>query len=245
MKFSVRFGFRIVFLIGLSITFISMFLDWYSFIAYDDQNNLIVSWTYHLFLDWQSFFSSTAIFNEGYKPRNSSIPILINVILILLLVITAYSVLFEDVEKKKDISKLYRYSYLNLCLLFLMGFFIVLFPVIYLIPNNLYYPWLYYIDLERELTFFYCIGPGYILLLFGFVCTFPYCIFYYRTAMKFEKAHQHPQKVIENYIEAIQEPLDLDKYIAEEELKQNLPNMNKNNEIEQLYSRFIKMRRIK
>ena len=82
MKLSVRFGFRIVFLIGLSITFISMFLDWYSFIAYDDQNNLIVSWTYHLFLDWQSVFSSTAIFNEGYKPRNSSIPILINVILI-------------------------------------------------------------------------------------------------------------------------------------------------------------------
>lgn len=245
MQFSVKFGFRIIFLIGIIFLFLSVFLDWYTYIAFDDQKNLVVSWSYHLFLDWKSILPSNTYYNENYKPTDSSIPILVNVVLIALLMISAFSVLFEDVEKKENLLKLYRYAYINLCLLFLIGFYIVLFPVIYLIPNNLYYPWLFYIDIEKQLTFFYFIGPGYIFQVIGFIFTFPYCVFYYQTIMKFERARQQPQKLITNYINEIKEPLDLDKFIAEEELKQELPSKSQHSDIEKIYSQFMEKRRIK
>ena len=97
-------------------------------------------------------------------------------------------------------------------------------------------------DIELEVVYFYCVGPGYLLQLFAFGLIFPHAVFYYQTIMKFEIEKHSPVKVIEKYIEHVQEPLDLDKFIAEEELKQKFEIINSNEEVDQVYDEFIKSR---
>lgn len=55
----------------------------------------------------------------------------------------------------------------------------------------------------------------------SFIFLFPYTILYYRIATSLEQNPQSSEGILEKYIQKIQEPLDLDKYIQEEELVLN------------------------
>lgn len=55
----------------------------------------------------------------------------------------------------------------------------------------------------------------------SFIFLFPYIILYYRIANSLEQNHQSSEGILEKYIQKIQEPLDLDKYIQEEEIVLN------------------------
>lgn len=219
MKLDIYMKFRIICQFGLCLLFISLFLEWYVFQAFDSNNKLIAYWAYNPIFGWSTIFSEDSAINFLLKPSAIQIPIIITGIYILTLILSTYSLLFKDVERISEIEKLYPYAYTHIFLLALVSFFIFIFPILYLIPNNLYYPFLQVKDKDIDVIYFYSIGPGYCLQIIGFIMIFPYFIFYYQTITKFKSEQDSSKKFIDNYIQQVKEIVNFDQLIANEKIK--------------------------
>ncbi|MFX0072881.1 MAG: hypothetical protein ACFFAO_17530 [Candidatus Hermodarchaeota archaeon] len=219
---NIKNNFKIVFLIGLVLLFTSFFLDWYIIQVFNSERKLIAYWSYNPLFEWKTIFSDQAIFNNSIRPKDLKVSPILAGIYFICLILSAYSAIFYDLEKKDNLEKIQRYAYVNLFLLSLVLFYLFVFPAFYLLPNKLYYPFLRIIDKDSNYTYYYSIGLGYILQMIGFVLIFPYTIFYYQTAVKFRLQIYTPKKIVDNYLETFQETIDIDKLIAQEELKSKL-----------------------
>ena len=219
MHGGMRKKFRIVYLIGLLLLFTSLFLEWYIFQAYDSSKKLVAYWSYNPITGWSTMLSEGSTLNYALKPHAFHMPIAITGLYIIMLFVSAYTVLFKDVEQEEEIQKLNPYAYANLFLLMLILFFVVVFPVFYLIPNDLYFPFLYVKDKDLDVVYHYWIGPGYAIQVIGFIMVFPYAMFYYNTVLKFKSKESSAKDFVERYLQSVQERLDLDKMIANEQLK--------------------------
>lgn len=207
---------KIAFLAGAVLLFISLFLEWYNFQVFDETSTLIATWTYNIFFEWSSPFSSSNPTNEGYRPLNLEVPLVITILFIIVLLATVFVVLLKDISSTQSATTLRKYSYLPLFLVILTIFYIVIFPIMYLLPNELYFPGLTNVDSDLNYSFSYSISFGYILQLCGFVLIFSYSLYYYMTVAELEKRDNTPQIQIDKIINQVQEKLNLDKYIAEE-----------------------------
>jgi hypothetical protein len=208
-----------MYLLGLVMLVFSFFLDWYSFKIYNLNDEILVSWQYNILFEWTSPYSSGDALNNAFRPENLSIPLIINLITIATVILSGYIVLIKDIEKISSTRNSSQFSYINGFLLLLILFYLIFFPVIYLLPKELYFPLIYVEEPEVGFIHIYSIGPGYLLHLIIFPLIFPYTIFFYRTMSDYEKLENTPEKIILNLIKETQEPLDLDKLIAQEELK--------------------------
>ena len=233
MKINLKKLFRSSFIIGLLLLFLSMWLDWYYVQVINDENKLMAMWSYNPLTEWHSISNNN---NSIKKPPDLLIPFIINVIFIVTIIVSAYIVLFNDVERKEDLEKLYPFAYIIFFLVILNLYYIFAFPLFYLIPNDLYFPFMKIKNKDLDVTYCYYIGAGYIFQIISFILIFPYAVYYYKTIEKFRIKEHSPKKVIKKYIKHIQEPLDLDKLITEEELrlkyndlpmKENQPILNK------------------
>ena len=247
MSINIKSGYKIIFLIGLIFSFASVFLDWYYIQGVlNSSGEPIMSWIYNALFGWSTPFTEGNLFNESYKPQNATMPVVIVMVLIVAIFLSAYSTLFHDVEKGDNLVKVKRFSFITISLVTLIGFFVLVFPLFFLLPNDLYYPFMVYFDYELELTLNYSIGPGYWLQVVSFGCTFPYALFNQSVISTFEKEQNTPAEVIKSYIENMKEQFDLDKLIAQEELElQSTKLQRKNepkNEVEQIYEDFLTTR---
>jgi hypothetical protein len=219
MAVNLKSGYRIVFLIGLLLGFVSVFLDWYYFQGVNDSGEAVVNWVYNIFFDWSTVLPQGDFLNDSYEPKNASIPVPIVIVFLAVIFLSAYLALFLDAERKDNLPRLKKFGLINLSLMTLIGFFVLIYPVFFLLPNGLYYPFLAYKDYDLEVTFYYSIGPGYFLQLISFVCTFPYAMFNHSIINTFEKEKSSVENVVNRYFESVREDLDLDKLISQEEFK--------------------------
>ena len=219
MTVNFKSGYKIIFIIGLLLGFASVFLDWYYFQGVNDSGEVVVNWIYNALFDWSTELSQGTIINEFYEPKNASLPVAIIIAFLIVIFLSAYLVLFLDVERKDNLPRLKQFGFVNLSLVTLIGFFVLIYPLYYLLPNGLYYPFLAYYDYQLEVTFYYSIGPGYFLQLISFVCTFPYAMFNHSIISSFEKKQSSADNAINRHIESVREDLDLDKLISQEEFK--------------------------
>jgi len=201
--------FKGLFLIGLILLFLSFFLEWYSFRVFSS-SEMFASWQFNLFNGWVSPL------NDYLKPEQIEIPFFINVIAIVLIVMTGYIVFFLSIENATSLEKYRTYAYVNGTLLVLVFCYICLFPFLYLIPNDFYYPLFHVTDSDLGITSAYSVGLGYILQLISFPLLFPYSIFYISTILKFGQENNDAELRVSKLIEHYQEEIDLDKYIADE-----------------------------
>ena len=208
---------KIAFLVGAILLFISLFLEWYNFQIFDETNTLIVSWNYNIFFEWDTPFSSGNPINETYRPLKLEVPLAITIIFIVILLCALFVVLFKDIGPTPSATSLRRYSFIPLSLVIITIFYIVLFPIVYLLPKELYFPVLTNKDIDLGYTFTYSISFGYILQLCGFILIFSYSLYYYISITELEKSQSKPHIQIEKVIDHVQEHLDFDHYIAEEE----------------------------
>lgn len=246
MSINIKSGYKIIFLVGLILGFASVFLDWYYLQGVLDSGATIMSWVYNALFGWSTPFGDGNLFNESYRPQNATMPVVIVLILIVAVFFSAYSTLFHDVEKGDNLLKVKRFSFITLLLIVLIGFFVLIFPLFFLLPNNLYYPIMVYYDNELGLTLYYSIGPGYWLQVISFGCTFPYALFNLSVINSFEKEQFAPAEVIRSYIKKMKEGFDLDKFIAQEELEVESIQLKRKNkskkEVEQIYEEFLATR---
>lgn len=239
IKLKVRQVFKALFLIGIGLIFISLFLNWYRYQVFDINNNVIALWDYDLFTGWNSPLSDAFTLNYIFRPDNLDLSPIIHIILIGISIICVYIALVKDVEKVNSDQRLKNYSFLNFFLLLLVGFYVLVFPVAYLLANELYFPYLKYEDVQANITYVYSLDVGYYLQLFALILIFPYILFYYQTITTFEQEEHTVEKVMEKYTQQTQEPLDLDKFIAEEEVKKRIEIKD---EVVLNYSQFKKKR---
>ncbi len=221
MKNKIITSFKTLFFVGLILLFFSFFLDWYSYQIYDS-TGLVVSWNYNLFVAWSTPLSNTSefSFNLAMRPKNELIPITVSVLLISTIIISVYHVFFENIDEKTSLgAKNIFFGYMNGFLLILNFCYVVVFPVMYLKPQNLHFPLMFIENYTDGYNYMYAFGAGYVLQIISFVLVFPYSIFYFKTIRTFGQAEKTPERIISKIIQDSQEPLDLDKYIAEEQLK--------------------------
>ncbi len=247
MSINVKSGYKIIFLIGLILSFASVFLDWYYLEGVLNNNGEpIISWIYNTLFGWSTPFTEGNQFNESFNPKNATMPVVIVIVFIVAVFLSAYSALFHDLEKGDNLLKVKRFSFITLSLIVLIGFFVLIFPLFFLLPNDLYYPFMVYYDNELSLTLFYSMGPGYWLQVASFGCTFPYALFNLSVINTFERAQYAPAEVIKSYIENVKEPFDLDKLIAQEELEIETSQIKRKkepkNDVEQIYEDFLSTR---
>ena len=233
---------------GLLFGFASVFLDWYYIQGVNDSGEVVMYWAYSALFDWSTAFSQGAVINEYYEPKNASIPIAIVIAFLAVIFLSAYSVLFLDAEHKDNLPKLKNFGFVNLFLVTLIGFFVLIYPLFFLLPNGLYYPFLVYYDYEIEITLSYSLGPGYFFQLISFACTFPYAMFNHSVINTFEKEQSSVENRINQYISSVREDLDLDKLIAREEFKLESTNVSlkevsaPKSEVEKIYDDFLLVR---
>ena len=246
MSINIKSGYKIIFSIGLIFSFASVFLDWYYLQGVLDSGATIMSWVYNALFGWSTPFTEGNLFNESYKPQNATMPIVIVIVLIVTVFLSAYSALFHDLEKGDNLPKVKSFSFITLSLIVLIGFFVLIFPLFFLLPNDLYYPFMVYYDSELGLTLYYSLGPGYWFQVISFGCTFPYALFNQSVISNFEKVQCAPAEVIQSYIESSKEQFDLDKLIAQEEFEIESSQLERKNEpkneVEQIYEDFLSSR---
>ncbi|MFX0039577.1 MAG: hypothetical protein ACFFCY_04955 [Promethearchaeota archaeon] len=242
-KKTTTYFFRLIYITGLLMLFLSLFLEWYSFKVVDFKNTLLVSWSYYFFTSWGTPFSADSPINSLMKPENIPIPFLINLILIIALLAAGYVALFKNIDQAKMIKNYNKYAYVNLFLMLLIGYYIIVCPIMYLFPNGLYFPLLSVRDYDLEYIYLFAIGSGYILQIISFVFIFPYSVFYYKTTSSFIQQERTPDKLLEKTIQDSQESIDLDKYIAEEQLIQSKTMKVSNEEVNTILSAFVGGRR--
>ena len=213
-------NFRIIVVGCLIILFLSIFLNWYSFQVHSINNDLLASWNYHIFTEWTTPIYRNSSLNEALRPDSLRIPLTINILYLIMIVLSGYVVLFKDFEQADKLSSHNYNRYILGFLLFLNFFYIIFFPIMYLFPQELYFPFLQIVDYDAKIQYTYAIGPGYLIQLIVFPLICPYIIFYFRTITNFEHERKSVKKNIDKVIERVQEPLDIDKLIAQEELKQ-------------------------
>jgi len=246
MSINFKSVYKILFVIGLVLGFASVFLDWYYLQGISESGDTVVYWIYNALFDWSTPFSKGALFNEFYQPKNATMPIAIVIVFIIILFLSAYSVLFHDVERGNNLAKLRRFNFVNLALVTLIGFFVLIFPLFFLLPNGLYYPFLLYYDYELEVTFYFSIGPGYFFQIISFGFSLPYALFNLSVINTFEKEQSSVENTINRYIGSVREELDLDKLIAREEYMLESANNSQievpKSEVEKIYEEFLTTR---
>jgi len=246
MSINFKSVYKILFVIGLVLGFASVFLDWYYLQGISESGDTVVYWIYNALFDWSTPFSKGALFNEFYQPKNATMPIAIVIVFIIILFLSAYSVLFHDVERGNNLTKLRRFNFVNLALVTLIGFFVLIFPLFFLLPNGLYYPFLLYYDYELEVTFYFSIGPGYFFQIISFGFSFPYALFNLSVINTFEREQSSVENTINRYIGSVREELDLDKLIAREEYMLESKNNSQievpKSEVEKIYEEFLTTR---
>ncbi len=213
---SLPFYFKILFLVGATVLFVSLCVEWYIFQMFEN-GILTVSWSYNIFFEWSTEFPSGITVNENFRPENLEISPILNFLFIGVLFFTLYTIFFKDLEQSEDITSLRKFSFGFVFLIALLLFYIVVFPLMYLIPHKLYFPSLIDNNLNLGVRISYAISYGYIIQLIGFILVFPFSLHYYLTITQFARQENTPEKRIAGYIKNVQEYIDLDKYIAEEE----------------------------
>ena len=128
MHTSIMSGFKLSFLIGLVLLFLSPFLEWYSYQVYTLDYELVVSWKFNIFLEWSSPLPQSSAFNDALRPENLTISIFVNVLLFVAVIISGYIILFKNIEQVESLGKFTPYSYVLGFLLLLNLFYIVIFP---------------------------------------------------------------------------------------------------------------------
>lgn len=214
--------FRVLFLIGLILLLFSVFLQWYSFQIYNLDHELLVSWDYTMFSGWNTPLVYSSFFNESMKPINNGSPLMFTILLAGGIILSGYVILFHDIENAINPDSCYKFGYLLAFVVAVIFVYICIFPALYIISNNLMFPFFTVVNNDAGLISYYSIGPGYLLQLITFPLLFPYCFFYIATIRKFKQQDNTPEKKVEKLIIKSQDILDLDKLIAEEELKQKI-----------------------
>jgi len=182
---------------------------------------LEASWNYNMLWGWSGF-------NTYYRPPDLGLSIEFMSVYLGTIICVILINIVKNVENEKNLETFKPYTYINIFFVLLIGLMVIIFPAFYLFQNGLYYPIIELFDESISSTCIYSVGIGYILQIIGLICVFPYVFFHYNTVRKF--TIDSNGKDLKECLEKENEKLDLDRYIAEEELKEEYRKIERDKE---------------
>ncbi|MBY9007899.1 MAG: hypothetical protein KGD63_14250 [Candidatus Lokiarchaeota archaeon] len=222
--------FKITFIIGIALSFLSLFFDYYNYKGYNETGELVLSWNLSFIFNWTTSLDETS-YNDVLRPQNLGIPIEIHIIFIVLLIVSIFIILFKDIIGAKDFKNLQPYVYILFALVLFLGFYIFIIPIFYLINNKLLFPIITYPNEDIGIIFHYSINFGYLLEFISFILIFPYVALYFYIIQNYEITQDDFEKKLKEILIKENEPFDIDKFIAEEYIKTQFQKVQRNEEL--------------
>ena len=239
---------RPFFIIGLLITFISLFLEWFSIDVFNETGQKLLESNYLITNGWFNIIYLESSLLDQYVPQNDTLIPMMSFIQIVLLLGSIFLALFKNPETSKILEQTKSNTYFYLSTSFMNLLMIVLFPLTVLFPNQIFFPGMILENNELSIILYQGLGMGYILQCLGFILIFPYSYFCYKVTLIFEQKSLMPNQHIQ--MQQIEQSIDFDKLIAEEDVLINTHNKKfESNDVEHqveiAYQRFQSQRKNK
>lgn len=217
----ITYYFKVLFFVGLTLAFLSCFVEWYSIKIFLPSGEIVVWWRYHLLSEWTT--PLTGVYNEFNRIDMVIYPLSLNSVLLVLIIFSGYIALFSNIEKTKPEKNKNFYAYGIMVLPFLLIYYIWVFPWHL---GGFYYN-VSFTDPLSGNKFVNTVGSGFFLQICSFPMIFAYSFFYFLTALRYEKKNTVPDAIENESIQNTYVDLDLDRLIEEEEVEIYNKNLGK------------------
>lgn len=235
--------FKFICVIGICLSAISLFFEWYSFQVFSWEGDLVALWEFNLFSGWHTPFSPDNWFNSAYEPDFLPIPLIIHIIYLSLMLISLFSIISINLNDPKKLTKSKKYSYVYLSSILISGYYICIVPVYFFIIPRYFFPYLTFTDPEF-VVIEYGVAVGYWFQCFAFACMFPYMFYFAVITMQFERAPEPFEKKLNSILKKVLIPIDFHQLIAEERLELENHNsfIDSQDTGKDIFEQFIKRR---
>lgn len=206
--------FKILFIIGLGVIIISLFLDWYIYSYSID--SYFISWSFNLFDGWRCLTEQTSVIPALLDMNLMYLMIYLFLFVILTAVFVYFCFNSTLFEKKSYFEKIKSLSYIFLLFLLYNAFILISF-FNSLIEAYLYFPFLELVVIPENSKTIYSLGTGFYFNIISFVLIFPYSVFVFTIPYKFKR--EAPEISIDETVKENSEQIDLDKIIQEVRIK--------------------------
>jgi hypothetical protein len=203
--------YRILFILGGILVFMSCFIGWYYVKVVNEEGQLVLECSYHLFLGWNvvDHIYPGALSELYPKTRPMSNEFLFFYIGII--VVSVYAALFKGSTKSKKPQKSKYTAYFLLTAIILVLVMISYFSFGIIFKDEMHVPALMINDQSYEIVLHQSIGMGFILHLIAFLFMFPLTWFHFRMNAQFEIIKEDQVSQSDSKV-----TLNLDQLIAEE-----------------------------
>ena len=206
---------KLLFIIGLLITFVSLFLEWFFVEVRNEAGQKLLESAYAILNGWFTIEYLESSLLDQYIPQNNMMSPMMSFIQLFLIVGSIIIALFRNPETASNLETTKSNSYFFLATTFMTVLMITAFPFTILFPNEFFFPGMVLENTGLSITIYQGIGLGYIFQCLGFILMFPYSLFCYRVATTFEQHSKIPNKNVQ--LQRVKESVNLDQLIAEED----------------------------
>lgn len=217
MKFHLKSAnlLKLIFIIGLLTTFVSLFLEWFFVEVRNESGQLLLESAHTILNGWITIECLESSFLDQYIPQTNIMPPMMCLLQVFLIVGSIVIALFRNPETTTKLETTKSNSYFYLSTTFMIILMITVFPFIILFPDELYFPGMITENIDFSVAIYQEIGLGYLLQCLGFILTFPYSFFCYKIATNFEQQSKIPNRHFQ--LQQVRESINLDQLIAEED----------------------------
>lgn len=217
--FNTKTLFKALFFVGCTAAFLGLFVDFYTLQGTHHTVGTVILWNYNLFTGWTTPLPDDALFNVQWKPASFDISNILQIVFMATIVISLFCIILKGLNDTTDLHKLTFYAYIHFFLLLFIGFYVFVFPLFFLAPNDLHFPIITITDEGSGIIFLYSIGQGYVMELIAFLLVFPYVIFYIQTIRTYEiEGSTQAEKILSEKVKQTQKVLDIEQQIAQEHI---------------------------
>lgn len=207
-------GFKVLFIIGSFLLVISCFLEWYSFQYFDLDLNSESIFSYFPLFGMSLVKNQTGV-NDIFTP-NTFMPPYLQYIFIGIIVFSLFSFGVLNATSNQRI-----FSTFSSAVLLLNVYYLIIFPSIYLLQNDLYFPFLRLTEPNLNIRLTYSFGLGYYFQVLGFLLTFPLTLYSFQGPLtsKINNASTQKDTSINELIMLGKDNDTLNRLISEERAK--------------------------
>jgi hypothetical protein len=201
--------FKILFGIGLLVLLGSLFLEWYSLRVFDISENLESRVCYFVFFEMNIAKNEMGINN--IFSQNTFMPFFLSVAFILSIIMSLFSLIFiRSLKNQRSFSTAASLTFI------ITLYYVIVFPSLYLLPNDLYFPFLKTTESTLQIQLTYGLGIGYYMQIIGFLLIFPLTVYSYQSPLIEQDQNEEDNSKLEEFLLTNKDNADLRKFIQEE-----------------------------
>jgi len=203
--------YRLIFILGGIIAFLSCFIEWYSVEIINDEGQIVLDCTYNLYMGWKIVDRIYPGALEMLYPKSPPMAIEFLFFYLGIIIISIYVALFKCSPKLQNPQKSKYATYFLLISIIMSLVLIIYFCFGIVFEYGMHMPVLVINDQSYEVIIHQNIGIGFVLNLISFIFLFPLAWFQFRMNAQFEMVKHDQKAEIDTKIN-----LNLDRLIAEE-----------------------------